>query len=113
VVADLTREALNQQFDLIVAGEVLEHVDAPGKFMKNCASMLSPEGRLAITVPIHGSALSSQTFVDAWTMSVATARLRSSSLANGMVWALRSSSVSPFVSRRRSARSYFFHCAPS
>jgi SAM-dependent methyltransferase len=51
VVADLTREALDQQFDLIVAGEVLEHVDAPGKFMKNCASMLSPEGRLAITVP--------------------------------------------------------------
>jgi SAM-dependent methyltransferase len=71
MVADLTREPLNQQFDLIVAGEVLEHVDAPGKFMKNCAAMLRPDGRLAITVPnpwyvnaVLKSALRSQTFVD-------------------------------------------------
>jgi 2-polyprenyl-3-methyl-5-hydroxy-6-metoxy-1,4-benzoquinol methylase len=71
MVADLTTEPLNQQFDLIVAGEVLEHVDAPGKFMKNCAAMLRPDGRLAITVPnpwyvnaVLKSALRSQTFVD-------------------------------------------------
>jgi SAM-dependent methyltransferase len=70
-VADLTRAPLNRQFDLIVAGEVLEHVDAPGKFMKNCAAMLRPEGRLAITVPnpwyvnaVLKNAVRSQTFVD-------------------------------------------------
>src|SRR5262249_45608527 len=71
IVADLTKEPLNQQFDLIVAGEVLEHVDAPGKFMRNCAAMLRPGGRLAITVPnpwyanaVLKSALRSHTFVD-------------------------------------------------
>jgi SAM-dependent methyltransferase len=71
MVADLTREPLGQQFDLIVAGEVLEHVDAPGKFMKNCAAMLRPDGRLVITVPnpwyvnaVLKSALRSHTFVD-------------------------------------------------
>jgi 2-polyprenyl-3-methyl-5-hydroxy-6-metoxy-1,4-benzoquinol methylase len=70
-VADLTKEPLNQQFDLIVAGEVLEHVDAPGKFMKNCAAMLRPDGRLVITVPnpwyvnaVLKSALRSHAFVD-------------------------------------------------
>lgn len=70
-VADLAKDPLTQQFDLIVAGEVLEHVDAPGKFMKNCASMLRPNGRLAITVPnpwyinaMLKSASRKQTFVD-------------------------------------------------
>lgn len=71
IARDLTQEPLNQQFDLIVAGEVLEHVDAPGKFMKNCAAMLHPEGRLVITVPnpwfanaVIKSSLRSHTFVD-------------------------------------------------
>lgn len=50
-VADLAQAPLDQTFDLIIAGEVLEHVDAPGRFMKNCATMLRPEGQLAITVP--------------------------------------------------------------
>lgn len=71
MVADLTKEPLSQQFDLIVAGEVLEHVDAPGKFMRNCAAMLRPDGRLAITVPnpwyinaVLKSAMRSHAFVD-------------------------------------------------
>lgn len=71
IARDLTKEPLSQQFDLIVAGEVLEHVDAPGKFMSNCAAMLRPEGRLAITVPnpwsanaVIKSSLRSHTFVD-------------------------------------------------
>lgn len=49
--ADIAEAPLNEKFDLIVAGEVLEHVDAPGGFMRNCAAMLLPNGRLAITVP--------------------------------------------------------------
>lgn len=71
IARDLTDEPLNQQFDLIIAGEVLEHVDAPGRFMKNCASMLQPNGRLVITVPnpwvanaVIKNSLRSQTFVD-------------------------------------------------
>lgn len=70
-VADLARTPLNQTFDLIIAGEVLEHVHAPGSFMKNCAAMLRPDGRLVITVPnpwhinaVIKSAFRRHTFVD-------------------------------------------------
>jgi 2-polyprenyl-3-methyl-5-hydroxy-6-metoxy-1,4-benzoquinol methylase len=51
ILADITRSPLPEKFDVIIGGEVLEHVDAPGMFMKNCAAMLNPGGRLAITVP--------------------------------------------------------------
>jgi 2-polyprenyl-3-methyl-5-hydroxy-6-metoxy-1,4-benzoquinol methylase len=50
---------------------VLEHLDAPGMFMKNCAAMLNPGGRLAITAPnpwyinaIVKSCFGRYTFVD-------------------------------------------------
>lgn len=49
--ADVTIAPLADTFDVIIAGEVLEHLDAPGRFMANCASMLRPTGRLVITVP--------------------------------------------------------------
>src|SRR5262249_25363022 len=42
---------LPEKFDVIIAGEVLEHLDAPGMFMKNCGAMLNPGGQLVITVP--------------------------------------------------------------
>jgi SAM-dependent methyltransferase len=51
VLADITQAPLRQKFDVIIGGEVLEHVDAPGMFMENCAAMLDAGGRLAITVP--------------------------------------------------------------
>jgi 2-polyprenyl-3-methyl-5-hydroxy-6-metoxy-1,4-benzoquinol methylase len=51
IVADITEAPLTQKFDIIVGGEVLEHLDLPGMFMKNCAAMLDPGGLLAITVP--------------------------------------------------------------
>jgi 2-polyprenyl-3-methyl-5-hydroxy-6-metoxy-1,4-benzoquinol methylase len=51
IVADITLSPLPEKFDVIIGGEVLEHIDAPGMFMKNCAAMLNPGGRLAITVP--------------------------------------------------------------
>ena len=51
VLADITCAPLRQTFDVIVGGEVLEHLDAPGTFMKNCAAMLDRGGRLMITVP--------------------------------------------------------------
>lgn len=68
---DLTRERLPRQFDVIIGGEVLEHLDAPGPFMRNCAAMLKPGGRLAITAPnpwyanpILKNCFSRSTFVD-------------------------------------------------
>jgi SAM-dependent methyltransferase len=51
VCADITQTPLPQKFDLIIGGEVLEHLDSPGMFMENCAAMLPVGGRLAITVP--------------------------------------------------------------
>jgi SAM-dependent methyltransferase len=51
ICADVTREPLPQRFELIIAGEVIEHVDAPGSFMRNCAAMLEPGGRLVLTTP--------------------------------------------------------------
>ena len=49
--ADITEAPIAEKFDIIIAGEVLEHLSAPGMFMKNCAAMLDVGGRLAITVP--------------------------------------------------------------
>ena len=71
ICADITKSPLSQKFDVIIGGEVLEHLDAPGMFMKNCAAMLDPGGRLAITVPnpwyinvIFKSCFRRYTFVD-------------------------------------------------
>jgi len=51
ICADITRAALPETFDLIIGGEVLEHLGLPGPFMANCAKMLGPSGRLVITAP--------------------------------------------------------------
>jgi 2-polyprenyl-3-methyl-5-hydroxy-6-metoxy-1,4-benzoquinol methylase len=51
VCADLTRAPLERRFDVIVAGEVIEHLDRPGDFMRSCAAMLAPGGRLIVTTP--------------------------------------------------------------
>jgi SAM-dependent methyltransferase len=71
VVADVTQAPLAEKFDIIIGGEVLEHLDAPGMFMKNCGAMLDPGGRLVITVPnpwyinpILKSCFRRHTFVD-------------------------------------------------
>jgi 2-polyprenyl-3-methyl-5-hydroxy-6-metoxy-1,4-benzoquinol methylase len=46
-------EALNkcsdQKFDVIVAGEIIEHLNNPGMFLDSARDMLSPGGRLVIT----------------------------------------------------------------
>jgi 2-polyprenyl-3-methyl-5-hydroxy-6-metoxy-1,4-benzoquinol methylase len=71
ILADITQSPVPEKFDVIVGGEVLEHLDAPGMFMKNCAAMLNPGGRLAITAPnpwyinaIVKSCFGRYTFVD-------------------------------------------------
>lgn len=71
IVADITISPLPEKFDVIIGGEVLEHIDAPGMFMRNCAAMLNPGGLLAITVPnpwyinaVVKNGLRRHTFVD-------------------------------------------------
>ena len=38
-------------YDLVIAGEVLEHVPDADSFLRGCASLLRPAGRLCVTVP--------------------------------------------------------------
>lgn len=48
---DVTREALSETFDLIIACEIIEHIDNLGSAFENWARMLAPGGRLVITTP--------------------------------------------------------------
>lgn len=50
-LADLIEGPLPETFDLIVAGEVLEHLSSPGRLVESCAAMLPQGGRLFVTVP--------------------------------------------------------------
>jgi SAM-dependent methyltransferase len=40
-----------QPADIVVAGEVIEHLDAPGPFLEGMRKLIVPEGRLVITTP--------------------------------------------------------------
>ncbi|MCP6759261.1 MAG: methyltransferase domain-containing protein [Fischerella sp. CENA71] len=51
ICADITNKPLDQKFDVIICGEVLEHLDAPGYFLSNTAKMLKPNGRIVVSVP--------------------------------------------------------------
>lgn len=43
--------AFNEQFDIVVASEVLEHVDQPDIFLTTLRESLAPGGALIVTVP--------------------------------------------------------------
>jgi SAM-dependent methyltransferase len=45
---ELTAE---RRFDLVVASEVLEHVDEPARFLASLVARVAPGGRLIVTVP--------------------------------------------------------------
>ncbi|MDX2212468.1 MAG: class I SAM-dependent methyltransferase [Oculatellaceae cyanobacterium bins.114] len=51
ICADITQHPLDQSFDVILCGEILEHIDASGAFFKSAAKMLNPDGKLVISVP--------------------------------------------------------------
>jgi 2-polyprenyl-3-methyl-5-hydroxy-6-metoxy-1,4-benzoquinol methylase len=54
VLADLTHEVPDEHrgaFDLVLAGEVLEHLDNIGAFLRGCRELLEPDGVLCVTVP--------------------------------------------------------------
>lgn len=40
-----------EEFDVIVAGEILEHLNNPGKALENIRNVMQPHTRLVITVP--------------------------------------------------------------
>jgi 2-polyprenyl-3-methyl-5-hydroxy-6-metoxy-1,4-benzoquinol methylase len=51
VCADAERFAFRTRFDVIVAGEIIEHLSNPGSFIRSCREHLGPDGVLVITTP--------------------------------------------------------------
>ena len=54
VIADVTRDVPSvheHRYALVIAGEVLEHVPDADAFLRGCATLLMPGGRLCVTVP--------------------------------------------------------------
>lgn len=54
VLADVTLgvpEGERGRYELVVAGEVLEHVPDADAFLRGCAQLLRPGGRICVTVP--------------------------------------------------------------
>jgi SAM-dependent methyltransferase len=54
VDADVTADVPAQErgsYDLVIAGEVLEHVPDADSFLRGCAALLRAGGRLCVTVP--------------------------------------------------------------
>ena len=51
MLRDITADPLDETFDVIVCGEVIEHLGAPAGLFKAAAKMLAPGGRLVLTTP--------------------------------------------------------------
>jgi SAM-dependent methyltransferase len=48
---DITSTPLDETFDLIILGEVIEHVGRPADLLGNCTRMLAPKGKVILTTP--------------------------------------------------------------
>jgi 2-polyprenyl-3-methyl-5-hydroxy-6-metoxy-1,4-benzoquinol methylase len=53
-VYDLPSELLNNQFDIVISAEVIEHLFYPKELVKAAKKSLKPGGRLILTTPYHG-----------------------------------------------------------
>ena len=51
VAGDACTVSIGKDFDCIVAGEIIEHVENPGLMIRNLARHLRPGGKLIITTP--------------------------------------------------------------
>ncbi|CAN5795137.1 hypothetical protein BH24ACI4_BH24ACI4_26440 [soil metagenome] len=51
VCADAENFALRKRFDVIVAGEIIEHLNNPGSFLSRCREHLAPGGLVVMTTP--------------------------------------------------------------
>jgi SAM-dependent methyltransferase len=49
--ATLAQLRSGEQFDLIIASEVIEHVESPAAFLRDLAARLAPRGRILLTLP--------------------------------------------------------------
>ncbi len=51
ICTDITEKPLHQTFDLIICGDIIEHLESPGRLLASAAQMLRPSGKLIISVP--------------------------------------------------------------
>lgn len=51
ICGDATNIELSDRFDVITAGEILEHLDNPGRFLQNMRRHLKDDGILVLTTP--------------------------------------------------------------
>lgn len=51
IFMDAENITLEDKFDFIIAGDVLEHMSNPGFFLKKVDSLLGPKGKLIVAVP--------------------------------------------------------------
>jgi 2-polyprenyl-3-methyl-5-hydroxy-6-metoxy-1,4-benzoquinol methylase len=66
VCADATTDWLGRKFDIVFAGEVIEHVVNPGGLLSNLRRHLKDDGRLMITTPNPFYALNGMVPVFSW-----------------------------------------------
>ena len=50
-IGNCEKVKLNKKFDIIIAGDLIEHLDNPGIFLKNCKSHLKKSGKIIINTP--------------------------------------------------------------
>ncbi|WP_428937981.1 class I SAM-dependent methyltransferase [Fontivita pretiosa] len=51
IVGDVETMDLGRTFDTIVAGEIIEHLENPGRFLRNMRRHLKPDGVIIISTP--------------------------------------------------------------
>lgn len=51
VIADAEDFDLGREFDVIVAGDLIEHLSNPGRFLEAAARHMGPDSRLVVTTP--------------------------------------------------------------
>ncbi|MBF7059534.1 class I SAM-dependent methyltransferase [Campylobacter volucris] len=57
ICKDFTKCDFNNKADLVVMGEVLEHVEKPLEFMQNVKNLLNDNGEIFATIPINAPAI--------------------------------------------------------